>query len=123
MSPKPLSTWKIPQKKRLKVIVLARVSIAVKRHHDQGNSYKGQHLIWAGLQILRSSPLSSWEAWQHPGRHGARRAENSPSCSKGSQEKMVSLRQLEGGSLLYWVEPEHKRRPPRPTPTVTHFLQ
>ena len=23
--------------------VLDRVSIAVKRHHDQGNSYKGQH--------------------------------------------------------------------------------
>jgi hypothetical protein len=25
----------------------------VKRHHDQGNSYKGQHLIGAGLQIQR----------------------------------------------------------------------
>jgi hypothetical protein len=49
-----------------------RVSIAVKRHHDQGNSYKGQHLIEAGLQFHRFSPLSSWrEAWQCPGRHGA----------------------------------------------------
>jgi hypothetical protein len=40
-------------------IVLVRVSIAVKRHHDQGNSYKGQHLIGAVLQVQRFSPLSS----------------------------------------------------------------
>ena len=31
---------------------------AVNRHHDQGKSYKG-HLIWAGLQVQRFSPLSS----------------------------------------------------------------
>jgi hypothetical protein len=37
--------------------------IAVERHHDHGNSYKGQH--WAGLQFQSFSPLSSWqEAWQ-----------------------------------------------------------
>ena len=35
------------------------VSIAVKRHHDQGNSYKGKHLIGAGLQVQRFSPSSS----------------------------------------------------------------
>jgi hypothetical protein len=35
--------------------VLARVSIAVKRHHNQGNSYKGKHLIGAGLQVQRLS--------------------------------------------------------------------
>jgi hypothetical protein len=29
--------------------VCLRVSIAVKRHHDQGDLYKGQHLIGAGL--------------------------------------------------------------------------
>jgi hypothetical protein len=27
------------------------VSIPVKRHHDQGNSYKGQHLIGTSLQV------------------------------------------------------------------------
>jgi hypothetical protein len=32
---------------------------AVKRHHDQGKSYKKQHLIGAGLQVQRFSPLSS----------------------------------------------------------------
>jgi hypothetical protein len=30
----------------------------VKKHHEQGNSYIG-HLIGAGLQVLRFSPLSS----------------------------------------------------------------
>jgi N-acetylmuramoyl-L-alanine amidase len=29
----------------------------VNRHHDQGNSYKGQHLIGAGLQVQRFSSL------------------------------------------------------------------
>jgi hypothetical protein len=52
--------------------VCLRVSIALKRHHDQSNSYKGQYLIGAGLQVQWFSPLSSWlEAWQCPGRHGA----------------------------------------------------
>jgi hypothetical protein len=32
----------------------------------------GQHLIGAGLQVQGFCPLLSWwEAWQHPGRHGA----------------------------------------------------
>jgi hypothetical protein len=35
----------------------------VKRHHDQCNSYKGQYLIGAGLQIQRFCPLSS--RWEH----------------------------------------------------------
>jgi hypothetical protein len=49
-----------------------RVSIAVKKHHDQGNSYKCKTLIGAGLQFQRFSPLSSWpEAWQCAGRLGA----------------------------------------------------
>ena len=32
---------------------------AVSRHHDQGESYKGQYLIGPGLQVQRFSPLSS----------------------------------------------------------------
>ena len=28
------------------MIILARVSIVVKRHHDPDNSYKGKHLLW-----------------------------------------------------------------------------
>jgi hypothetical protein len=67
--------------------LLIRISIAVKRHHDQDNSYKGQHLIGAGLLALRFSPLSSWqEAWQCLGRHGAGGAESSTSCSEDKQK-------------------------------------
>ena len=56
--------------------VLVRVSIAVKRHHDQGNSYKGQHLIGAGFQVQRFSPIIRLHlsSWQHPGKHGAGKA-------------------------------------------------
>jgi hypothetical protein len=44
----------------------------MKRHHDEGNAYKGQHLIGAGLLFQRFSPFSSWyEAWQYPGKHDA----------------------------------------------------
>jgi hypothetical protein len=35
----------------------------VNRHHDQSKSYKGQHVFGAGLQVQRSSPLSS--RWEH----------------------------------------------------------
>jgi hypothetical protein len=51
----------------------------VKRHHDQGNSYEGKHLIGAGLQFQRFGPVSSWwEAWKQVGRHDAGEgAENS----------------------------------------------
>jgi hypothetical protein len=49
-------------------------------------SYKGQHLIEAGLQVQRFSPLSSRQegAWQHPGRHGVGGAEGSTSSSNES---------------------------------------
>ena len=67
--------------------ILVRVSTAMKGHQDQGNSYKGQHVIWAGLQVLRLSPglyHHDGRAGQHPGRHGVGGAESSTSCSKGS---------------------------------------
>jgi len=54
--------------------VLVRASIAVKRQQEQENSYKGKHLIGAGLQSQRFSPLSSWqEAWQDSGRCGGQK--------------------------------------------------
>ena len=50
----------------------------MKGHHNQGSSYKGQHLIVAGLKVQKFSPLSSWqEAWQHPGRRDAGGAKSS----------------------------------------------
>jgi hypothetical protein len=58
--------------------------IALKTHHDQGNSYKGQHLIGAGLQIQY---IISAGAWQHLSRHGAAGAERSTFCLEDSQEE------------------------------------
>jgi hypothetical protein len=82
-----------------------RVSIAIKRHHDQG-----QYLIGAGFLVLRLNPLSSWwKACQHPGKHDTRGAENSTSFSKGKQEKTDFQ--------------TARRRISLPTTTVTHFLQ
>lgn len=92
------------------VSVLARVSIAVKRYHNQGNSYKGKHLIGAGLQVQRFSPLSSWwEACQLPGRHGAGGAESSTACYEGKQKTTVFQ--------------EARKRVSKPTSIVTQFLQ
>ena len=49
-----------------------KVSLAMKRHHDHSNSYKGKHLFQAGLQFQKFSALSSWqETWQPAGRHDA----------------------------------------------------
>ena len=86
-------------------------SVAVKRHHNQGNSYKRQqHLTGAGLQVQRFSPLSSrQEAWQHLGRHGTGGAESSTSCSEGKQKTAVF--QAARVKVL------------KPTLTVTYFLQ
>lgn len=48
--------------------ILSRVSSAIKRHHDKGNSHKGQHSFGAGLLVLRFSPLTlGWEAGKNPG--------------------------------------------------------
>jgi hypothetical protein len=38
---------------------LFRSSIGMKRHYDQGNSYKGKHLVDTGLQFQFSPLLSS----------------------------------------------------------------
>ena len=67
-------------------VVLVRVSISVKRQHDQGNMYKKQHLIGADFQVLRLSSFLAWiETWQHLGRHGTGGPKVSISCSKGKQ--------------------------------------
>jgi len=59
----------------------------MKKHHDQENSYKGQHLMGASLQVQRFYPFKA-ETWQSPVRNGSGGgAEDSTSCSKGNQEK------------------------------------
>jgi hypothetical protein len=73
----------------------------VNRHHDQGNSYKGKHLIGADLQGQRFSPLSS--RWEH-GR------------------VQVGLVQ-EGLSVLHLHLKAARRKVSKPMPTVIYFLQ
>ena len=41
-------------------LVCLRVLVSVKRNHDQGNSYQGQHLIGTGLQVYCFTPTLSW---------------------------------------------------------------
>ena len=68
---------------------LVQVSIAVKRHHYHGNSYKGKHLIWYWF----SSLSSCWEAWSYIGRHGARKgAENSKYGSACNSQELSAAR-------------------------------
>ena len=60
------------------VLFFVRVSIAVKKHHDQGNSYKGQHLNGVVLHFQRFISLLSWQAaWQHASRHSVGGVKNS----------------------------------------------
>jgi len=82
----------------------------VNRHHDQCKFYKGQHLIGAGPQVQRFSPLSS--RWEHGSiQAGMVQAElSSTSSPEGSQEQTEHPQAA-------------RRRVSKPTPTVTHFLQ
>jgi hypothetical protein len=95
-----------------------RVSIAMKRHHDQSNFYKG-HLIGAGLQF-------GGAVYHHHGRkHGDVHANMvlekelrvlhlDPMATRRS----VSLQAVK--NLSHWVQPEH--RTSKSTFTGTHFL-
>lgn len=38
-----------------------RLSILVKRHHHPGYSFKGKHVMGAGIKIQRLSPFLSWQ--------------------------------------------------------------
>ena len=47
--------------------LLFRVAIAVNRHHDHGNSYRGTHLILVAPYSFRD-----WVHYYHGGEHGSR---------------------------------------------------
>jgi hypothetical protein len=68
---------------------LSHSSIAVKRHHDHGNSCKRRYLIGSGLQLQKFIPLSSWRgSWWHIGKHSAGEvAESSTSGSAGRERQ------------------------------------
>lgn len=62
-----------------KNFVLIRVLTAVKRHHDQSQSYKGQHLI--GMAYRFRALIINVGAEQHLGRHSAGSAKSFTSSS------------------------------------------
>ena len=85
-----------------------RVFIAMKRHHDQDNSYKGKHLIGAGLQVQRCSPLSSWQ------KHGSIQVDMVLEELRVLQVDLKRARRLPsagsstgGGALPFLTELEH----------------
>ena len=82
--------------------------IAAKRHHDQDNSYKGKHLIGAGLQVQRCSPLSSWQ------KHGSLQVDMVLEELRVLQVDLKKARRLPsagsstgGGALPFLTELEH----------------
>lgn len=66
---------------------LGQCSVAVKRPHDPNNSYKGNHLIGAGLQSQRLSPLSSWRRSMAVETCAIEGAESSTPRSSGGRER------------------------------------
>ena len=92
------------------------VSIAVKKHHDQGNSYKGQHLIGATLQVQRFSPLSSrWENGSIQAGMAQAELRVLRLHSKAASGRLTS-RQLGWGSYAY-------THSDTPIPTRSHLFQ
>ena len=86
------------------------------RHHDQGKSYKGQHLIGAGLQVQRFSPLSS--RWEHGSiQAGMAQEELRVLClhPKAASGRLTS-RQLGWGSYTH-------THSDTPIPTRSHLFQ
>ena len=87
--------------------------IAVKRHHNHNNSYNGKHLIGAGLQSQRFSPLSSWyEAWQHGRQTWCWRSQEKPKVLhldlKATEGGLSSAGSQAESGILYWAEFEHR---------------
>jgi hypothetical protein len=78
----------------------------VKRNHDQGNAYKRQHLTGAGFQVLRFSPLSSWQAG-----------------SMVLEELRVLATSLHLRGKQKAILQAARRKVLKPTSTVTHFRQ
>jgi hypothetical protein len=81
----------------------------VKRYHDQGNSYKGQHLIRAdivsevqSLIIMAGRMAASRQTW----------------CWRRNRELYILIQRQPGETVFQAA----RRRISKPTPTVTHFL-
>ena len=92
--------------------VLVRISIAVKRHHGHGNSYKRKHFFGvAHFQFRGLAHYHQGTTWWHVGRHDAG-AEN-PYILIQKQQEVVCLTG-HGLSTHEFLKPIF---------TVIHFLQ
>jgi hypothetical protein len=95
----------------------------VKRHHDQGNSYKGKHLIEVGLQVQK------FTSYHHGRRHGNVWADTE--LEKEPRVLHLNLKEIRRGLSFRQLE-EGSQSPPtkchisfnKTTPTLTrpHLL-
>jgi hypothetical protein len=94
---------------------LSQCSIAVKRHHDHGNSQKGKHLTGACLQIQRLCVHR-----RHSGKHGRKRASRQGvrEGAESSTFRATHNRKRASRALLGLLKPQCP-----PPPPETHFLQ
>lgn len=103
-----------------KFLVLSYLSvfILVKKHHDNGNTYKENH--WSWLTIHRFSAWSSlWEAWYHAGIHsGGKGTQISTSGSIGRQKIQGNT-----GPVLGLLRPQSLQSSDTILPTQPHLLQ
>ena len=88
-------------------LVLVKVSIFEKTHHDQDNSHKDEYLIGAGLQVQRSSPLASRQ------KHGSIQADMAQEKLRVLHLDLTGARRKFDSSVLDGALKS----------TVTHFLQ
>jgi hypothetical protein len=94
--------------------VCLRVSIAVKRYHGHNNSYKGKHLIGAGL------PFQYLVHYHHGGNHGSMQADMvlEKELAESSTSRSMGIRKR-----LRCTRSGFKFLKPQCLPTMTHFLQ
>ena len=95
--------------------LLVGVSITVKRHHDHGNSYKGQHFIGTGLQVR--GLVHDHRGRKHGDKHGRQTwlLEKEPRILHLDHRQQTGRKSDTGPGLSIW-----KHQSPLP---VTHFLQ
>jgi hypothetical protein len=81
-------------------VVFIRVSVVLKRHHDQGKSYQGKHLIWA--HSFRGSVH-----YHHGGKHGNVQADMV--MKKELRILHLDPQAAEGDEVPHWAELKYRR--------------
>ena len=106
-------------------VLVSQGFTAVNRHHDQGSSHKGQHLVGAGLQVQRFCPLSL--KWEHGSVQAGRVQEELRVlhlAQKANRKRLSSMGQGGGSQSPHpqWHRSSHKAmRPNSATPWTKHI--